>query len=86
MAELSAGVIERLGEYVGRGIEEVRGLGYLLGVCCEKPATEIQGALLERNILVGSSGDPQTFRLLPPLTVSAGEWDIFFAALDEIFS
>ncbi len=79
-------MIERLGEYVGRGVEEVRGLGYLLGVRCERPAKEIQGALLERNILVGTSGDPQTFRLLPPLTVSAEEWEIFFAALEDIFT
>ena len=86
VARLSSGVIERLGGYVGRGIEEVRGLGYLLGVRCEKPAKEIQAALLERGVLVGTSGDPQTFRLLPPLTVSEEEWDIFFAALDDIFS
>ena len=86
VATLSAGVIERLGEYVGRGVEEVRGLGYLLGVRCQRPAKEIQAALLEHNILVGTSGDPQTFRLLPPLTVSASEWDLFFEALEEIFS
>ena len=86
VATLSAGVIERLGEYVGRGVEEVRGLGYLLGVRCQRPAKEIQAALLERSILVGTSGDPQTFRLLPPLTVSASEWDLFFEALEEIFS
>ena len=72
--------------HVGRGLEEVRGLGYLLGVRCEKPAKEIQAALLERGILVGTSGDPQTFRLLPPLTVSEEEWEIFFAALDDIFA
>ena len=86
VATLSAGVIERLGEYVGRGVEEVRGLGYLLGVRCQGPVKEIQAALLEHNILVGTSGDPQTFRLLPPLTVSASEWDLFFEALEEIFS
>ena len=86
VARLSVGVIERLGEYAGRGVEEVRGLGYLLGVRCQRPAKEIQAALLEHNILVGTSGDPQTFRLLPPLTVSSSEWDLFFEALDEIFS
>ncbi len=86
VARLSSGVIERLGGYVGRGIEEVRGLGYLLGVRCEKPAKEIQAALLDRGILVGTSGDPQTFRLLPPLTVSEEEWGVFFAALDDIFA
>ena len=86
VARLSVGVIERLGEYVGRGVEEVRGLGYLLGVRCQRPAKEIQAALLEHNILVGTSVDSQTFRLLPPLTVSSSEWDLFFEALDEIFS
>ena len=86
VVDLSADVIERLGEHIGRGIEEVRGLGYLLGVRCEKPAKAIQASLLERGILVGTSGDPHTIRLLPPLTVSPDEWEIFLSAMDEIFA
>ena len=82
VAHLSSSVIARLREFQGGGVRDVRGLGYLLGVECERPAKEVQAHLMERGILVGTSGDPHTFRLLPPLTVSQGEWDRFFDELD----
>jgi acetylornithine aminotransferase len=65
-------------------VREVRGLGYLLGVACEAPAKEIQRRLLDLGVLVGTSSAADTFRLLPPLTVSDAEWDQFFAALETV--
>ena len=66
---LVAHVIFRLS--VG-GLEngEVRGLGYLLGIECERPSGDVQKGLLERGILVGKAGEPNTIRLLPPLSNS----------------
>jgi acetylornithine/succinyldiaminopimelate/putrescine aminotransferase len=86
VAERSARVIEKLNTRVGKGVNEVRGLGYLLGISCEEPAKEIQRRFLEEHILVGTSGSADTFRLLPPLTVTDDEWGLFFAALGRIFA
>lgn len=47
-------------------VRSVRGRGLLLGLACDRPAAEVQEALLERDILAGTSADPNTLRLLPP--------------------
>ncbi|MBN1442996.1 MAG: aminotransferase class III-fold pyridoxal phosphate-dependent enzyme [Planctomycetes bacterium] len=83
VARFSASLRERLASLEGRGVREVRGLGYLLGVECDRPAKEVQARLMEQGILVGTSGEAQTFRLLPPLTVGEEEWEIFLGALEK---
>jgi acetylornithine/succinyldiaminopimelate/putrescine aminotransferase len=83
VARLSPQVVERLRGFVGRGVKDVRGLGYLLGVSCELPAKEVQRRLLDQGVLVGTSSDPATFRLLPPLTLGEEEWEQFFAVLPD---
>ena len=47
----------------------VQGLGLLLGLICDRPAKDVQHALLEHDILTGTSADPQVLRLLPPLVL-----------------
>lgn len=84
VAELSPEVFRRLGDLRGRGVREVRGLGYLIGVECEGEAKTIQRMLLEEKILVGSSSDARTFRLLPPLNLSAAEWDRFLDVFERV--
>jgi len=82
---ISKGVIQRFEEFKKTGlVREVRGLGYLLGVECSVPAKGIGRQLREKGILIGSSYQENTFRLLPPLTVGEAEWDEFFVALGEI--
>jgi acetylornithine/succinyldiaminopimelate/putrescine aminotransferase len=84
-AALSVEVIERFEPFIKSGlVKEVRGKGYLLGVECTRPAKEISRPLREMGILVGSSYDENTFRLLPPLTVGQPEWDEFFAAFGKV--
>jgi acetylornithine/N-succinyldiaminopimelate aminotransferase len=52
---------------------EVRGRGLMLACELDLPAPEVmQRALLEQRLVTNSTG-PTTLRLLPPLTVSAGE-------------
>ena len=77
-------VRRRLQGLFGRGVSQIRGLGYLLGVELERPAKEIQRALLGFGVLVGTCGQPQTIRLLPPLTVDIEDWDVFFSALERV--
>src|ERR1700722_13744965 len=43
----------------------VPGAGFLLGLKLSRPAKEVQAALLAKNILTGTSGDPHILRLLP---------------------
>jgi acetylornithine/N-succinyldiaminopimelate aminotransferase len=47
-------------------VHSIRGCGLLLGLVCDRPAAQVQSALLERDILAGTSADPYTLRLLPP--------------------
>lgn len=83
--EASGSVLAALRERIGKGlVRDVRGLGYLIGVECELPAKEVQSALRKAGVLVGTSNHANTFRLLPPLTVSDAEWQSFFEALDGI--
>jgi len=46
-----------------------QGAGFLLGLKTSRPAKEIQRELLERDILTGTSADPNILRLLPPFTL-----------------
>ena len=48
-------------------VESIQGRGFLLGLRCRPAATQVRDELLESNILVGTSVDPQVIRLLPPL-------------------
>ncbi len=83
VARLGAEAIERLRGMIGRGVvRDVRGLGYLIGVECEQPASELHKHLVQRRILVGKADEPNTLRLLPPLTATAAEWSAFFDAFE----
>ncbi len=82
---LSQKVEQELKSYQGGGlITDVRVEGYLIGVQVSIEAREITKRLREKGILAGSSYRPDTFRLLPPLTVSENEWEEFFKAFGEI--
>jgi len=50
-------------------VRSVQGMGLLLGLVCDRPAAEIRDALLQRDILTGTSADPSVLRLLPPLVL-----------------
>jgi acetylornithine/succinyldiaminopimelate/putrescine aminotransferase len=55
------------------GVVRTHGAGLLLGVETERRAGEIQSALLEKGIIVGTSDNPHILRLLPPLVLTADE-------------
>ena len=87
VARKSVEVIARLRGFAGRcGIRDVRGLGYLLGVECDLPGREVQARLLKEGVFVGTSNHANTFRLLPPLTVSDAEWDGFFERIERVLT
>jgi len=69
-----------------KSVVAVHGNGFLLGIEFAGKAAEVHKALLERKIITGTSSNPQTLRLLPPLSMSAENVDMFINALREIES
>jgi acetylornithine/succinyldiaminopimelate/putrescine aminotransferase len=65
-------------------VDSVQGQGFLLGLRCRRPAKDVQAELLARDILVGTSSDPQVVRLLPPLTLAREHVDALVAALAHL--
>jgi acetylornithine/N-succinyldiaminopimelate aminotransferase len=62
----------------------VQGAGFLLGLKTSRPAKEVQAALLAKNILTGTSGDPHILRLLPAYIMNEGHVDHLSDALAKI--
>ena len=62
----------------------VQGAGFLLGLKTSRPAKEVQAALLAKNILTGTSGDPNILRLLPAYIMNEGHVDQLSDALAKI--
>lgn len=67
-------------------VEEVRGLGLILGVKLKSSAGEAQKKLLAEGVLTGTSYDPNVLRVLPPLTLSADDASLFVEKLKKTCS
>ena len=65
-------------------VKNIQGKGLLLGLVCNRPATEIQTELLHRDILTGTSADNNVLRLLPPLILQSHHIDKLSDALISI--
>jgi acetylornithine/succinyldiaminopimelate/putrescine aminotransferase len=50
-------------------VQRIQGSGLLLGLVCDRPAGEVRDALLEHDILTGTSADPKVLRILAPLVL-----------------
>lgn len=61
-----------------------QGAGFLTGLISRVPAGQLQKALMEQDILTGTSGDPNVLRLLPPYTLKEAEVDLLAAALKRL--
>ena len=81
--------VKRVGEYIRQTclvgpVKGYQGAGFLAGLIMKRPAKEIHKALLERNILTGTSGDPAVVRLLPPFVLTEAHVDLLRDALLDI--
>ena len=81
--------VRRVGEYIRQQcmvgpVTGYQGAGFLAGLIMKRPAREIHKALLERNILTGTSGDPAVIRLLPPFVLTEAHVDVLRDALLDI--
>lgn len=50
-------------------VSKIQGMGLLLGLVCDRPALAVRDALLEQDILTGTSADPMVLRILAPLVL-----------------
>ena len=64
-------------------VKEVRGLGLLLGMVLDVPAKNVQAAALEKGIILGTSGDPNVLRLMPPMVVTEADVEHLVSVLAE---
>ena len=51
-------------------VVRIQGKGLLLGLVCNRAANEVRNALLEQDILTGTSADPNVVRILAPLVIT----------------
>jgi acetylornithine/N-succinyldiaminopimelate aminotransferase len=65
-------------------VQDIQGAGLLLGLKTSRPAKEVQAALLAKDILTGTSGDPNILRLLPAYILNEGHVDLLVDALTKI--
>lgn len=65
-------------------VTSLQGRGLLLGLHCTGPAARVRNALLEHDILTGTSADAQILRLLPPLVLETSHVATLAAALTEV--
>jgi len=65
-------------------VRKIQGMGLLLGLVCDRPATEVRDALLEPDILTGTSADPEVLRILAPLVLQDKHVDHLAQALASI--
>lgn len=69
------------------GIKEIRSLGLMTGIELHLPCADARKELLFKHfIFTGSSSNKNTIRILPPLTISEKEIDIFINALNQVLN
>ncbi len=62
-------------------IRKIQGMGLLLGLVCDCPAIEVRNALLQHDVLTGTSSDPNVLRILAPLVLESNHVDHLAHAL-----
>ncbi len=65
-------------------VQKIQGMGLLLGLVCDRPAVDVRNALLEHDILTGTSGDPAVLRILAPLVLEAEHVERLAHALEAL--
>lgn len=80
---VGAYLVDRLKEV--SQIVEVRGNGLMIGIDLNEDIKSIRSKLLfDHHIFTGSSSNPKTLRILPPLSISKRDIDQFIQALKEV--
>ena len=65
-------------------VRKIQGMGLLLGLVCDRPAIEVRDALLDHDILTGTSSDPHVLRILAPLVLQESHVEHLAHALNNL--
>ena len=65
-------------------VRRIQGMGLLLGLECDRPASDVRDTLLDHDILTGTSSDPNILRILAPLVITSDHVDRLAQALASI--
>jgi acetylornithine/succinyldiaminopimelate/putrescine aminotransferase len=65
-------------------VRRIHGMGLLLGLECDRRASDVRDALLDHDILAGTSSDPNVLRILAPLIITADHVNRLAEALASI--
>jgi len=65
-------------------VQRIQGMGLLLGLVCDQPAVVVRNALLDHDVLTGTSADPNVLRILAPLVLESSHVDHLANALGSI--
>lgn len=67
------------------GIKEIRSMGLMIGIELFEPCAAVRNELLHKHrIFTGSSSNKNTLRILPPLTITEKEIDLFIEAFKDV--
>lgn len=67
-----------------QGVKQVRGMGLMIGIELDGACAPLRKKLLEEHhIFTGTSSNKNTLRVLPPLTLTKNQADIFLDALSS---
>ena len=82
---------KKMGEYFLQqlrpmeGIKEIRSMGLMIGIELFEPCAAVRNELLHKHrIFTGSSSNKNTLRILPPLTITEKEIDLFIEAFKDV--
>lgn len=65
-------------------VRRIQGMGLLLGLECDRPASDVRDTLLDHDILTGTSSDPNILRILAPLIITPDHVDRLAQTLASI--
>lgn len=65
-------------------VKGISGVGLLLGIHVHAPAVHVQKALFQAGIIAGTSEDPSVLRIMPPLTISPENIDLFIRTFGDL--
>jgi predicted acetylornithine/succinylornithine family transaminase len=65
-------------------VVEVLGMGLLLGLRLDRPAKDVHMGVFERGVIVGTSGDANVLRVMPPMVVTPEDIEHVVGVLAEV--
>lgn len=67
-------------------VRAVHGRGFLIGLELDRPAAQVQRELWQQRVLTGTATQPDTLRLLPPLSFTTDEARLLLDALARVLT